>query len=399
MSSTHNVTPASTITRHRFAEVHQACAAASGEALWTTLENSKLSVIATSNVCDKIIKNVNSHRLSLLKAITNLQNLLLSCKDDLKTSVYLRTITLLLQSFAAHGEWPENVVFQADHSVQGVLHPFIAISRQRPELYDDIFFEVEFLLDGYDETYENDLMDIMSSFFNHVLLTAETDKRTALLARLAKVDLDPDLRGQIYYYLTEVMLHQFPTQRDVSAYFQLADVMITVFSTTDLPDEELCPLATSLFYQLLCRACNSATYQRPTLPYLQRLQTVSAKCRRGSDARLASSHFHIVWTALSYLLLTAQTVYDQNILLSLMLDCIRSGPQSNQNIILVAILPLFQTWAEATDEDSRKSMVMQLLEFIDNQSTTASNEDTANVIDSVSPGCIQRKIYSFLNIQ
>ncbi|KAI8144316.1 hypothetical protein BJV82DRAFT_668139 [Fennellomyces sp. T-0311] len=351
------------MVKHRFAEIHQAYAADETEKLWTTLTNPDLSVIAVSSVCDKIVASVQAGSFRFKDTILHLQNLVLTSNNRLKTSVYLRSITLLLQCHAQLKEFHDAIDLVLTSSPTGIVHPFIVICRQRPELGDDVFFEVDFLLAQYDESYDYSLLDSMGTFFDSVLLAASNAQRMALLHRFANTYPSTALRAELYYYLVDV-LQRYPTRRAMSFYLQLVDYISTVFTSPEVPEDELRSIATTVFYQLLCRAYDAATYGYPSLPYLQRLDRVYGTRDICSDQPLTAPNFYLIWTSLSYLLLTTQTVHDQQVVLKMMQEAIRRNKSSDKTL-LVAILPLLQTWTEIVENDAaakqRKSSTLEML--------------------------------------
>ncbi|KAI9496661.1 hypothetical protein BDB00DRAFT_102267 [Zychaea mexicana] len=361
--------------KHRFVEIHQAHTVVGSDKIWSTITSSELSVIAVSSVCQKIIAAVQSGAFEFSDTLLHLQNLVLTCPDRLKASVFLRTVTALLQCHAQQKQFHDAIELAltttTTATASSLVHPYIIICRQRPDLSDDVFFEVDFLLSQYDDSsYDNSLLDTMGTFFDSILLTTaenNNDLRKTLLVRFANAYPSTALRTELYYYLADV-IERYPTRRAMSFYLQLVDFIAAVFTSPEIPEDELQSIATTLFYQLLCRAYDAATYGYPTLPYLQRLARIYETRDICSDQPLTTPNFYVMWSGLSYLLITAQTINDQDTILILMQHTIhrhQAQQQKFDNAFLVAVLPLFQTWTEIADNDSgakqRKSLTLQIL--------------------------------------
>ena len=381
-----------TTVKHRFAEIHQAHDIIKTDKLWSTLTSNQVSVITASSICQKILVNVQTDTFQFNDTLLHLQNLVLTCTDRLKTTVFLRTISVLLQYHAQQERFHHMIQFTLTSAYGStataaatisLVHPFIIICRQRPELCDDIFFEVDFLLNEYNENeYHASLLDTMESFFDSILLTTTTkeEHQKTSLVRFTNPYPSTSLRIELYYYLVNV-LERFPTRRATGFYLQVIDVVMAVFTSPELPENDLQSIATVLFYQLVCRAYDASTYGYPALPYLQRVSRIYEIRDICSGQPLANPNFYLMWPSYSYLLITAQTVDDQDIILKLMYNMLhryRSQEQQNDfdNILLgIAMLPLFQTWTEIIDDrydpnaKKRKSLTLDIISHVTNHAS------------------------------
>ncbi|KAI9244031.1 hypothetical protein BDA99DRAFT_544199 [Phascolomyces articulosus] len=388
-----------TAVRHRFAEIHQADEVIKTDKLWSALTSNELSGITVSSVCQKIIRNVETGLFQFNDTLLHLQNLLLTCTDRLKTSVFFRTISVLLQHHGQKTELHNALEFTLTSTTRSstttaqnmMVHPFITICRQRPELCDDVFFEVDFLLSEYnDHQYTYSLLDTLGIFFDSILLTSmaattpdgQKLQQKALLGRFSKPYPSTTLRIELYYYLVNV-IERFPTRRAMSFYLELIDFVMAVFTSPELPEKDLKSIATILFYQLLCRAYDGATYGYPALPYLQRLQRIYDTRDICSNQPLTVPNFYLTWPSYSYLLITAQTVDDQNIVLELMQKTIYANRQNeafDNTLLTVAMLPLFQTWTEIVDDQrdlgakQRKILTLDILSHVSTYADSSIKE-------------------------
>jgi hypothetical protein len=144
---------------------------------------------------------------------------------------------------------------------------------------------------------------------------------------------------------------------------------------------------------LLQRAYDATalTPQRPTLVYLKRLQKVMALeelCPPADDVKIkiASPNFYLVWCSLSYLLLTATTVDDQGVIVDLM-ELLVSMDLIQSDILLVALLPLFQTLAELQQDGAKassdlKAAILGLVAAI-HANGIASSADSTDIVAQV----------------
>ncbi|KAG2222843.1 hypothetical protein INT45_000458 [Circinella minor] len=384
-----------TTVKHRFAEIHQTHDIINTDKLWSTLTSNQVSVITASSICQKILVNVQTDAFQFNDTLLHLQNLVLTCTDGLKTAVFLRAISVLLQCHAEEERFHNMIEFTltSTHSstttaTTALVHPFVIICRQRPELCDDIFFEVDFLLNEYNENgYYASLLDTMESFFDSILLTATTtrEQQKTLLFCFTNAYSSASLRTELHYYLVNV-LERFPTRRAMIFYLQMVDMVIAVFTSPELPESDLQSIATVLIYQLICRAYDAATYGYPALPYLQRILRIYEMRDICSDQPLTNPNTYLMWPSFSYLLITAQTVNDQDIILKLMYNTIhRRSCQEQQDdfdnmLLSVAMLPLFQTWTEIVDDrhdpraKKRKALTLDIISYITNYSANTKNE-------------------------
>ena len=349
---------------HRFVEIHQTRSSTQVDKLWAALADTSLTPIAASNVCEKIVSKVESDALTFRDALLHLQNLVLTSTNKLKTSVFLRSLSSLLQFHAKNTPLTKSVDFTVAASSSATVHPFIVISQQRPDLYNDLLEEIDYLLSSSGDD-ENSILGSVDSFFDRILLAADDTRGTALLGRLSNPLPSMERRLDVYYYISDV-IKRYPTKRGTCLYLQLVDFLVGIFQIPDAPEDDVKAMATDMFFELLCRSYDAATEGELTLPFLQRLYRINRACDICSEQPLVLPNPYLFWSSLSYLLMMVQTIQDQDLILKLMHGIIQA--HSLGKMALVAILPLFQTWAEVVEEDTttkaRKAVALELLSLV-----------------------------------
>lgn len=367
---------------HRFVEIHQTRSSTQVDKLWAALADTSLTPIAASNVCEKIVAKVISEDLAFLDALLHLQNLVLTSTNKLKTSIFLRSMSSLLQ-FHSRVMYA-SVEFAVAASPSATVHPFIIISQQRPELYDDLLQEADYLLNAPEGDGGDSLLGSLDSFFDRILLAADVTRGTALLQRLSNPLPSMDQRLEIFYYISDV-IKRYPTRRGTSLYLQLVDFLVGFFQIPDVPEDEVKAIATDIFFDLLCRSYDAATDGDLTLPFIQRLYRIIQAVDICSGQPLVSPNPYLFWASLSYLLMMVQTVSDQDVIVNMMRDIIQA--HSLGKMALVAILPLFQTWAEVVEEDTltkaRKARALELLSLV-NKAAENNEPSKSTILKEVS---------------
>ncbi|CAO3580472.1 unnamed protein product [Absidia cylindrospora] len=152
--------------------------------------------------------------------------------------------------------------------------------------------------------------------------------------------------------------------------------------------EDLSQLANDLIYKLLQRAYDASIHQRSTLLYLERVakvMVIEELCPvDGNSTYIAMPNFHMTWSSFSYLLLTASTTDDQYVIVELM-QLLVELEQCQSDILLVALLPLFQTLAElqgGADDSKTTSITEQLKTAILNLVSTINKDGVSSVSNS-----------------
>lgn len=365
---------------HRFVEIHQTCSSTQVDKLWAALADTSLTPIAASNVCEKIVSKVQSDASTFRDVLLHLQNLVLTSTNKLKTSIFLRSISALLQFHAR--SLNESVPFAVAASTLATVHPFIVISQQRPDLYDDLLQEIDYLLCSSSDD-DSSILGSLDSFFDRILLAADDTHGTALLHRLCNPLPSMERRLDIYYYISDV-IKRYPTKRGIFLYLQLVDFLVGIFQIPDAPEDDVKAMATDMFFELLCRSYDAATDGELTSPFLQRLYRINQAHDICSDQPLVQPNPYLFWSSLSYLLMMVQTVQDQDLILKLMHDILQA--HSLGKMALIAILPLFQTWAEVVEEDTitkaRKAVALELLSLV-NKAAESNDPSKSSILEQV----------------
>lgn len=341
------------VIQHRFIQIHQTTLLAPDQVdrLWTLLRGPELSFIAISNACDKVVLAVKTGKLDLMATIDHLQHLILVTKDASRLGIFLRTLTRLVLTSPSFD-----------------LHPFVWLLRQQPQLYDDLLVETDYCLDQCNSN--QDVFHTLVPFFDSVFLMSGSDSSALLhrfntLLMVAHEEGESDFLVMVVHYLANVC-RRYPSHYSPYAYISIVDTVINALAFNTrlhqaLDLEDLTTLANDVVYMLLQRAydATAASPQQPTLLYLKRLQkvmTVEELCPPVDDVKIkiASPNFYLVWCSLSYLLLTASTVDDQGVIVDLM-ELLASMDSLPSGVLLVALLPLFQTLAELQQDGTKAS--------------------------------------------
>lgn len=366
-------------TIHRFVDVSRANQGSLDEPVWN------LSVIAVSNACERLVRQVNENKETLRDALLKLQNLIVVNNDNLKISVFLRATTNLLLLHTRSAKIHQSMKFVLSQpAVPDLVHPYVTILRQRSDLFDDISLEVDMLLD---ESYDDPkyLTATMSSFFSYILLSGDAIRRVCLLQQFSNI-IDDQLRTEVHLYLVHTICC-YPIKRNDSFYLHLVDYAMASLKHIKLHEADLQETATLLFYHLLNRACDAATSGKSISAILHRLQRIYYLRAIDSKELLTRADFYLSWTALSYLLAMVQTAHDQDILINMMHETVNRHPEAKGQVLLVAMLPLFQTWSETVEPSGkRKVAVLDLISHVGKHGNEVS--DVRSCIENVSQNFI-----------
>ncbi|KAF7724710.1 hypothetical protein EC973_000818 [Apophysomyces ossiformis] len=375
-----------TTVQHRFVQIHQTCALTPErkDQLWSVLARPGLSSIAVSNACQKTVEAVKNEILGFQYTLQQFQNLVLTSQCRLKTTIFLRSITRILLYHVENPKLHAAVQLVHSNSLPGTLHPFVVILRQRPQLYHDLLYELDFIM-TLEDIDDVSLFQTMVPFYDAIFLLDFSVNEAPLLTRIATMMTKNSLTTHLFDYLCG-LVDRYPTQRAFESYLALIDVVITyVISSPTLheacSEEAMKEVTTGLIYHLITRACDAATYDRPMLPYLERIPQLLDSLDLCNDKPMANVDPHLLWTFLSYVLLKAQTMDDQEIVLAMMQNQLNQGFRSS--LLLIAYLPLFQTLSEVTNKESSiKSQVLDLLTIIAKEEANPP-QDSLNIVEKI----------------
>ncbi|ORZ00078.1 hypothetical protein BCR42DRAFT_429905 [Absidia repens] len=197
----------------------------------------------------------------------------------------------------------------------------------------------------------------------------------------------------IVHYLLDVC-RRCPSQCGQHGFLAIVDTIINTLTFNvklhqSQEFEDLSQLANDLIYKLLQRAYDSSMHQRSTFLYIERVakvMVIEELCPvDGNSTYIAMPNFYMTWSSFSYLLLTASTTDDQYVIVELM-QILVELEQCQSDILMVALLPLFQTLAELQDgdDDSKttstteqlKTAILNLVSTINKDSVSSvSNND------------------------
>ncbi|KAI8995014.1 hypothetical protein BDB01DRAFT_831946 [Pilobolus umbonatus] len=351
--------------------------------IWSTLAQPSVSTIAVSNACHKVYHHVVQRNLDLINTLQNLQNLVFITKEKSKLVIFLRTISrLLIFSIEEQKQWV------LTSSPSGTIHPYVSILRKIPSLYNDILYEVDYMLSVHQSVENSKLMEMLYPLFDAVFLIDDIANPDSLLTRLQSIllvltdskDTAGELPQLILSYLWEC-LDRFPTSDDPSSYFAVLDVLIHVLSSVGsiafLSDSDLFSLSNNLVYLILDRLLDASSRTLPTMPYLFRLERILGMSFSDKQSLMAQPNFDMLWTSLSFVLLKAQTLDDQQLIIRLLNHL---GLTNRSRLILrVAYIPLFQTFSEMMDMtsnqhvESMKRAILDLISMLNDVSTADVN--------------------------
>ncbi|KAI8375120.1 hypothetical protein BD560DRAFT_422676 [Blakeslea trispora] len=327
----------SKVVQHRLIQVQHATKKTSLNDSWTFLLDTQVPAIAVSHSCEKIIKLTND--TNVLQTIQTLQHLLLTCQDPLKTPVLLRTITRLLVLY--------------DY---GDRHPFIVLLDQRPDLYFNLLEELDYLI-----TQTDQLGRCVMDFIHAVYLHKSFDT-SPLLTRLHQLPFRP--------YLAQLIL-DYPLQKDSRRLLPLLDIVLVEKTIDDVA------------YRFLDRLLAAIIGDNAIMPYLVRLERIVLMFLDTLDPDL-------FWACMCFVLLKAQTVDQQELLLRLLIK-INSSREVTVHVLRMAYLPLYQLLSEYSNDkefDSLKHLVLQLISELDQKRDLTWSKTSSSNIQLLASGGI-----------
>ncbi|RUS18364.1 hypothetical protein BC937DRAFT_88842 [Endogone sp. FLAS-F59071] len=377
---------------HRFVSIRQARDASteiSLQALWQLLGTPTLPSVATSAALNRLVVLVRSAKVPLIDALNGLHNTFLITANLQRLSVIVRAVTdLLLDNaevrVAASTKRSSDVEF-AVHPSQGQVHPYILMVRLKPECWTLLLSEFNYCfsraasyLDSSPHSttasdshqrYSASLLSLLTSFLDTLFLSLphqQTPYPATLLNRLFSLVIHPapetfdPLREAVLAYLLSVpRRHPLIRSSLPPVHYTLLSSLVAAYANPDvhlfLSAADLRHAATILAYELLGSACDAKNLNLPTLPYVNLLaslrQVVDAAAEEEND-RIANPQINVMWPALAYLLMDAQTIQDQEEVVGMMCEALIGEKEAeglNPVVVNVALLPLFQVIAEGEE--------------------------------------------------
>lgn len=345
---------------HRFVQIHQAYEKVSlkSDDFWSSLP--RISAIAVSHSCEKICSRVAIDKdLDCLSAIQNLQNLILTSNDETKDKIYLRTLARLLMYNQRDNK--EKIQFHHSKVESRQVHPFVVIMRQKPILYFAILDQMDFIV----AQGTTAAIATIKGFVDAVFLIENCVDASALLLRLS--NMQPDLTDDIYHLISSLVIH-YPMQRDTTRYLILIDLLLS-------PKFLLVNATDRYVYAFLDRLLTVCSQGQSITSYLVRFQYML-------DTLLNNIHVDLIWVSLSFLLLKAQTLDEQEVIMICKKTIVTSGRLGAANVLRVGYLPLYQLLSELTDKDvspelkSLKDCALGLISHLDQDQLQVDQEET-----------------------
>lgn len=343
MSSPENVV-------HRFIQVHQAY---EEEDVWSLLQNKATSTITASHVCEKLYNQVSANQLDLVTALQNLQNLVLTNEDPEKLAVFIRAIARLIAAYEKNARPVEFVIVKQSgkSSTTYLVHPFIAIMKQKPSLFFCLLDQMEYLFTCFDS---GKVLLALSRFIEAVFLTENQVQVSALVNRLAMI-VDKETVDKLFHIMLDI-LHKYPLRKQDAQFFCLFDTLMWLNKAHTCTNF-------NFLYTLLDRLLTFVEDGQSIIPYLIRLERLLA---------LTAYDFNVIWTGLLFALLKVQTIEEQQLIIKIV-QSLPGKENANSLILRVAYLPLYQVLSELNDKQASKKIVdmkqtiISLISFIDNE--------------------------------
>ncbi|KAI9288439.1 hypothetical protein BC943DRAFT_357314 [Umbelopsis sp. AD052] len=373
MESNSPATSAEPVVQHRHVQIQTLSKAidnVSNAQLWKALAHPDVPVIVMSNICTQIVQGVKTDIANLVPVLDQLTAFILTVKNVTKESVLLRAVTKLLLWYCTESN--DTITFSVHGSHSGHVHPFITLLQHNHVSNEQLLVEIDYALsheiawvffDRFFATFE--------PLFDTILLLPSTISPSLLINRITKCISTPAselydvLRTEALNYLLSVAERSF-RQDGTMPLLLLSEITYILVECSDLhallESEDLQEKATRLLYILLQTACDSAAVNLPILSYVQLIQQlVSATDLCDSDVPICKYNPELLWTSLSLILYSAQTMDDQSILAELLADIL---PSTSPSVLRVALFPLIQTLTEIESDSSTNNVKLQILEMI-----------------------------------
>ncbi|CAG8494615.1 9056_t:CDS:10 [Ambispora gerdemannii] len=345
--------------------------------LWSLVNS--LKGIISSNAVSGLVSLVRAEALPWLDVLTGLTDALATAPSHSLTVIsLLEGITSVL-------------VFQLESQIHTVypfsvkgrkVHPFITAVTTKPETWVPLLSQLELIFEpsrlaivnsaDKSEFFSNAL-EMLKPFLNFVLLGGiGVEKQWSLeivnlLFRSLQNTIDDDLfrtfREQLLYYLLGVsqkiplVSHDQHTERSQLHLVQsLVHVLRVPYIRNSLSHNFLREYSSSLGLQILSLLCDAHYNKRSLNDYL-RLLSQLINLQNETQTILSEPNSVLFWPALCYLLLDAQSIESQTLILDLLDESLRKQEQHQKQIeaaddkippmlIDIVILPLFQLVAE-----------------------------------------------------
>ncbi|RUS31202.1 hypothetical protein BC938DRAFT_478274 [Jimgerdemannia flammicorona] len=389
---------------HRFVAIRDVADITTIQRLCQLLGSKATLPVVASTATNTIAALVRSNKVPLIDALNGLHNAFLITTNLQILSVIVRGVTdLLLDSAEASLRNADTLSKQelgtvnfTIHASRGQVHPYILIAKLKPECWalllselDHVFLHASSYLDSFSvdslsvdsqQSYSASLLNLFAPFFDTFLLSPshwDTFQSSTLLHRLldlvnlpAPEYLDPLRAATLSYLLTVSQRHPLPRANIPGPRYAFLSSLTSACANPDLhsflPRDDLRRVATTLEYQLLASACEAAHLGLSTFPYIRLLASLSSVVDAADDdlALIAAPQFEILWPALSYLLLDAQTAQDQEAVVRMMRVALEGVEAASVVVVNVALVPLFQVVSEAEEGKGKSGLRERAVEII-----------------------------------
>ncbi|CAG8538899.1 7710_t:CDS:10 [Ambispora leptoticha] len=359
------------------------------EQLWS-LVNSRNGII-TSNAVSGLVSLVRAEALPWLSVLNGFTDALDTAPShSLAVASLLEGITsVLVFQLESHIVYPFNVAGER-------IHPFIIAVTKKSETWVPLLSQIELILEPSRVAihnpsdklrFFNDALEMLKPFLNFVLLDGVgAEKQWSLeiidlLFRCLQNTIDDDsfirFREKLVYYLLGVsqkipfVSHNYHTKsRQLHLVRSLVHVLRVPYIRNSLQYNVVQEFSLSLGLQILSLLCD-AHYNKQSLNDYLRLLTQLVNLQTGMETRLPEHNFILFWPALCYLLLDAQSVESQTLIIDLLDNSLReqrkietADDRIPPMLIDIVVLPLFQLVAEVASGTVR-NQAMELIQKIE----------------------------------
>lgn len=327
---------------HRFVEIYKTCESITpnNKAFWGTLQDH--SAIAVSHSCDRIFTLVTiEKRLDLFQTIQNLQNLVLTSDNQSKTVVFTRLITRLLVYNEQLKE--KKLYFHHSKTEQHKVHPFTTLVKKKPDTYYNLLDEIDYLFKE-----KQDVISILHGFIDALFLTKHTVDANAMLTRLSNnimlyANKNTAILSTIYDSFKQI-LYAYPMYSDRDKYFMIIDFLLWM-NITIAPYFKIDKASTDDFlFIFLDRMLTDSSEYNSIILYLVRLE-------RTLESGVDNDILDIIWTGLSYALLRALTLEEQQSIMDMMKSIIEINA-CHISVLRIAYIPLYRLMSELNDKNA-----------------------------------------------
>ncbi|KAI8582977.1 hypothetical protein K450DRAFT_225721 [Umbelopsis ramanniana AG] len=373
MESNSPTISAEPVVQHRHVQIQTLSKAidnASNAQLWKALGQPDVPVIVMSNICTQIVQGVKTDIANLVPVLDQLTAFILTVRNVTKESVLLRAITKLLLWYCTQDD--STITFSVHASHSGHVHPFITLLQHNQVSNEQLLVEIDYALSHEVAcVFPDKFFATFEPLFDTILLLPSTISPSMLINRITKCisttssESYDELRTEALNYLLSVAERSF-RQDGTMPFLLLSEITYILVECSDLhallESEDLHQKATELIYILLQTACDAAAANLPVLSYIQLIQQLmSATDLCDPNVPICKYNPELLWTSLSLMLYSAQTMDDQSILTDLLADIL---PSTSPSILRVALFPLIQTLTEVENDSSTNNVKLQILEMI-----------------------------------